>query len=200
MATLTRWFRFGTAKAFRCLSVQPQGVAGGVWSLAQRRMAKNDMAIRRFVLASILHDEAKRQPKGRYPSMKRPRDVGRQQPAPLEQLDFEWDDSLIIPEEVDRVMQKADTVLQSYWDQWHKRPIEQYVACDFRDVWRALFRSREVSWSKATRFAMGLWLWDRHRLASQLAGSRWDRSGIVFGRARTPILGREWFVSRIGTR
>jgi SAM-dependent methyltransferase len=72
--------------------------------------------------------------------MKRPRDVGRQQPAPLEQLEFEWDDSLIIPEEAERVMQKADTVLQSYWDQWHKRPIEQYVACDFRDVWRALFR------------------------------------------------------------
>jgi SAM-dependent methyltransferase len=56
----------------------------------------------------------------------------------LEQLDFDWDDDSVIPEETERVLKDADQALQAYWDQWHKRPIEQYVACDFRDVWRAL--------------------------------------------------------------
>jgi len=56
----------------------------------------------------------------------------------LEQLDFDWDDRAEIPPTTDLILQDADRMLQSYWDQWHKRPIEQYVACDFRDVWRAL--------------------------------------------------------------
>jgi SAM-dependent methyltransferase len=56
----------------------------------------------------------------------------------LEQLDFAWDDSAEIPEATERILLNADFALQAYWDQWHTRPIEQYVACDFRDVWRAM--------------------------------------------------------------
>lgn len=56
----------------------------------------------------------------------------------LEQMDFDWDDSAEIPPETEQILINADQVLQAYWDQWTKKPIEQYVACDFRDVWRAL--------------------------------------------------------------
>ena len=56
----------------------------------------------------------------------------------LESVDLEMDWELAIPPEVEEILSIADCRLQDYWDQWHKRPIEQYVACDFRDVWRAL--------------------------------------------------------------
>ncbi len=56
----------------------------------------------------------------------------------LERLDFDWDDALEIPPETQCILDDADRILQAYWDQWTKKPIEQYVACDFRDVWRAL--------------------------------------------------------------
>ena len=53
-------------------------------------------------------------------------------------LEVDWDSESIIPEEIEGLLAKADSLLQSYWDSWHRRPIEQYVACDFRDVWRAM--------------------------------------------------------------
>jgi len=53
-------------------------------------------------------------------------------------LEVDWDSESIIPKEIEELLAKADALLQSYWDSWHRRPIEQYVACDFRDVWRAM--------------------------------------------------------------
>jgi len=53
-------------------------------------------------------------------------------------LEVDWDSESSIPEEIQGLLTKADALLQSYWDSWHRRPIEQYVACDFRDVWRAM--------------------------------------------------------------
>lgn len=53
-------------------------------------------------------------------------------------LEVDWDSESAIPEEIQELLIKADAILQSYWDSWHRRPIEQYVACDFRDVWRAM--------------------------------------------------------------
>ncbi len=58
--------------------------------------------------------------------------------AKLQAIPFELDDTLPVPESINTLLQDADLRLQVYWDQWHRRPIEQYVACDFRDVWRAL--------------------------------------------------------------
>jgi SAM-dependent methyltransferase len=52
------------------------------------------------------------------------------------ELNLDWE--LEIPEDVESIIKIADQMLQAYWDQWHQKPIEQYVACDFRDVWRAL--------------------------------------------------------------
>jgi hypothetical protein len=66
------------------------------------------------------------------------RNKSHNQSPKLELLDFDWDDSAVIPAETELILEDADRVLQTYWDQWHKRPIEQYVACDFRDVWRAI--------------------------------------------------------------
>lgn len=56
----------------------------------------------------------------------------------LEPLEWEWDSEAEIPAAVSAMLTEADVMLQRYWDQWHQKPIEQYVACDFRDVWRAL--------------------------------------------------------------
>lgn len=61
----------------------------------------------------------------------------------LEKLAVEWDWESALPEETQRLLSRADGLLQTYWDRWHRRPIEQYVACDFRDVWRALATIRE---------------------------------------------------------
>lgn len=56
----------------------------------------------------------------------------------LVQIPFQWDDTLEIPKPVAKLLESADARLQLYWDQWHTKPIEQYVACDFRDVWQSL--------------------------------------------------------------
>ncbi|AMV35588.1 hypothetical protein VN12_26080 [Pirellula sp. SH-Sr6A] len=56
----------------------------------------------------------------------------------LERLDLDWDSEGEIPNDVSAMLAEADSMLQRYWDQWHQKPIEQYVACDFRDVWRSL--------------------------------------------------------------
>lgn len=53
-------------------------------------------------------------------------------------LEIDWDSESTIPQEIEELLAKADQRLQAYWDSWHRRPIEQYVACDFRDVYRAM--------------------------------------------------------------
>ncbi len=53
-------------------------------------------------------------------------------------VSFDWDSESAIPADIEAFLDKADERLQAYWDAWIHKPIEQYVACDFRDVWRAL--------------------------------------------------------------
>ncbi|MEQ1828161.1 MAG: hypothetical protein ABL921_19535 [Pirellula sp.] len=68
-----------------------------------------------------------------------PANLPRRSGPSLEKLEFDWNDQAEIPDATEQILRNADEALQAYWDQWHKQPIEQYVACDFRDVWRALF-------------------------------------------------------------
>ncbi|MFN7733652.1 MAG: class I SAM-dependent methyltransferase [Pirellula sp.] len=53
-------------------------------------------------------------------------------------IPLDWEPEEAIPERVSQLLLRADELLQAYWDSWHRKPIEQYVACDFRDVWRAM--------------------------------------------------------------
>lgn len=43
-----------------------------------------------------------------------------------------------IPDQVEKFLADADLRIQAFWDQWQRQPIEQYVACDFRHVWRSM--------------------------------------------------------------
>ncbi len=70
----------------------------------------------------------------------------------LEKIPFDWDSEIEIPDQVERTLRVADEMLQTYWDQWHKKPIEQYVACDFRDVWRALQGVTELKLAPGNTF------------------------------------------------
>jgi len=56
----------------------------------------------------------------------------------LEELELEIDDGEPMPAEVERFLQSSQQRLQEYWDRWSERPIEQYVASDFRYVWAGL--------------------------------------------------------------
>jgi hypothetical protein len=56
----------------------------------------------------------------------------------LRSLELEIDDSLPIPEHVQTFLTSSRELIQSFWDQWLDRPIEQYVACDFEYVWHGL--------------------------------------------------------------
>jgi hypothetical protein len=52
----------------------------------------------------------------------------------LDRLPLTVDDEKPLPEACEKLIQHADEVLQIFWDRWHRKPIEQYVACDFRYV------------------------------------------------------------------
>ena len=67
-------------------------------------------------------------------------------------VDLAWDLERPIPRETEDLLVRADRLLQIYWDGWHRKPIEQYVACDFRDVWRALFTIREKQITQGNLF------------------------------------------------
>jgi SAM-dependent methyltransferase len=72
--------------------------------------------------------------------------------AGLVQLPPCWDSEAEIPAEVNRLLEGADALLQQYWDSWHRRPIEQYVACDFRDVYRAMSAIENQSLARGNLF------------------------------------------------
>ena len=94
----------------------------------------------------------------------------------LERIEFDWDDATEIPTETEKILLDADQVLQAYWDQWTKKPIEQYVACDFRDVWRALSTLTESKMATGNTFCeWGCGFGIVTGLASQLG---WDAIGI----------------------
>jgi SAM-dependent methyltransferase len=95
---------------------------------------------------------------------------------PLQAVDFDWDDDLPIPSEVEGLLKNADLLLQEYWDQWHRRPIEQYVACDFRDVYRALRKIKQLELADGNTFCeWGCGFGIVTALASQLG---WEAVGI----------------------
>lgn len=56
----------------------------------------------------------------------------------LEEIELLVDDEESMPSEVEVFLKRSEERIQLYWDQWNERPIEQYVACDFRYVWGAL--------------------------------------------------------------
>lgn len=56
----------------------------------------------------------------------------------IEELLLDIDDDESMPSEVEVFLEHCQNRIQEYWDQWCERPIEQYVACDFRYVWQAL--------------------------------------------------------------
>ncbi len=55
----------------------------------------------------------------------------------LEEIELEVDIDELIPSEVELFLERSQERMQDYWDHWRERPIEQFVACDFRYVWGA---------------------------------------------------------------
>ena len=55
-------------------------------------------------------------------------------PMRLDLLPLTVDDQKPLLAECEQLIQYAESVLQVFWDRWHRKPIEQYVACDFRYV------------------------------------------------------------------
>jgi hypothetical protein len=108
----------------------------------------------------------------------------------LEQLQLDWDDETPIPIETERMLKAADQVLQQYWDQWLKRPIEQYVACDFRDVWRAIRKITIEKLATGNTFCeWGCGFGIVTGLASQLG---WEAIGIEAEPTRTAWRDLAW--------
>jgi hypothetical protein len=90
--------------------------------------------------ASIRQAKGKVKDRNEMPGRKQPQSRGGNVLIPIQ---VDWDLERPIPSETHALLQRADLLLQAYWDNWHRRPIEQYVACDFRDVWRALATVRD---------------------------------------------------------
>lgn len=91
-------------------------------------------------------------------------------------MEVAWDLERPIPPSTQSLLERADARLQAYWDSWHRKPIEQYVACDFRDVWRSLASIREQSLTPGNLFCeWGCGFGIVTAMASQLG---WDAIGI----------------------
>ena len=52
----------------------------------------------------------------------------------LDELPLTVDDERPLSVESEQLIHNAECELKVFWDRWHQRPIEQYVACDFRYV------------------------------------------------------------------
>jgi hypothetical protein len=57
----------------------------------------------------------------------------------LQSLPLDVDPESTLPDSISRWVQIADERMQQFWDSFSKRPIEQYVACDFDYVAKALY-------------------------------------------------------------
>jgi len=57
----------------------------------------------------------------------------------LQALPLQVDLESTLPESISQWVQIADDRMQQFWDSFSKRPIEQYVACDFDYVAKALY-------------------------------------------------------------
>jgi len=94
----------------------------------------------------------------------------------LIRVPLDWDSESELPEAIERFLANAEGLLQEYWDSWHRRPIEQYVACDFRDVWRAMAAIQEQSLARGRLFCeWGCGFGIVTALAAKLG---WDAIGI----------------------
>ena len=91
-------------------------------------------------------------------------------------MDLDWDSEQMIPPDVEDLLAEADEILQAYWDQWHRRPIEQYVACDFRDVYRAMFAIEQQGIAPGKLFCE--WGCGFGIVTALAAGLGWDAVGI----------------------
>ncbi len=60
-----------------------------------------------------------------------------------------------LPQEQENLISEAQILLQQFWDRWHQKPIEQYVACDFEYVARALFTLQERGLVDGSTFVSG---------------------------------------------
>ncbi len=72
--------------------------------------------------------------------------------ARLEQISLTVSDELALSAEEEQWIELGEETLQQFWDQWYRRPIEQYVACDFRYVARAIHHVRERKLSDGNTF------------------------------------------------
>jgi hypothetical protein len=61
----------------------------------------------------------------------------------LQAINFEFDDSARLSDSVASLIAEANGLIEQHWDRWAKNPIEQFVACDFEYVARALVSIRD---------------------------------------------------------
>ena len=91
-------------------------------------------------------------------------------------MHLDWDSEQKIPSDIEDLLAEADEILQAYWDQWHRRPIEQYVACDFRDVYRAMSTIEQQGIAPGKLFCE--WGCGFGIVTALAAGLGWDAVGI----------------------
>lgn len=96
--------------------------------------------------------------------------------AELQFVPLDWDSDLPLPKDVEGLLSDAEALLQAYWDQWHRRPIEQYVACDFRDVYRAMHAIDQQQLAPGKLFCE--WGCGFGIVTALAAGLGWDAIGI----------------------
>jgi hypothetical protein len=70
----------------------------------------------------------------------------------LQELPLTIDDGQPLPAAVSAFLADSKQLMQSFWDQWLERPIEQYVACDFEYVWHAMGGLVEGDWLQGRSF------------------------------------------------
>ncbi len=46
-------------------------------------------------------------------------------------VDVDWNLEEAIPDDVEAILGTADEMLQSYWDQWHRRPLSSMLRVTF---------------------------------------------------------------------
>lgn len=73
----------------------------------------------------------------------------------LEELSLEHDEEAPQTEAIRGLLHAAEERLQTFWDQWHRRPIEQYVACDFDYVASGLHSLLQQTWPDGRKWLDG---------------------------------------------
>ena len=94
----------------------------------------------------------------------------------LRQLPLEIDDDSPLPSDQVALIAEANGLLQQFWDRWHEKPIEQYVACDFEYVARAMQAVRLGGLADGNTFCE--WGCGFGVITGLAALSGWDAIGI----------------------